>query len=84
MDQFGAEQTSLILAVEKTVTNKLEEVGDDLKENTKTFTDELRNLSEYKYSQHVLIFKIKFVRKRHGYRQRKLVDPCCGDLFIIQ
>merc|ERR1719312_1202622 len=44
LDQFGAEQTSLILAVEKTVTNKLEEVGDDLKENTKTFTDELRNL----------------------------------------
>jgi len=44
LDQFGAEQTSLILAVEKTVTNKLDEVEQEVKENTRTLTDELHNM----------------------------------------
>ena len=46
LDQFGAEQNSLILAVEKTVTEKLDEVGGEVRENAGKFRDEIRNISE--------------------------------------
>ena len=46
LDQFRAEQNSLILAVEKTVTEKLDEVGGEVRENAGKFRDEIRNISE--------------------------------------
>ena len=46
MDQFGAEQNSLILAVEKTVTEKLDEIGGEVKKNAGKFHDEIRNISK--------------------------------------
>ena len=46
LDKFGAEQNSLILAVEKTVTEKLDEVGAEVRENSGKFRDEIRNISE--------------------------------------
>ena len=46
LEQFGAEQNSLILAVEKTVTEKLDEVGGEVRENAGKFRDEIRNISE--------------------------------------
>ena len=46
LDQFGAEQNSLILAVEKTVTEKLDEVGGEVRENAGKFREEIRDISE--------------------------------------
>ena len=46
LDQFGSKQNSLILAVEKTVTEKLDEVGGEVRENARKFRDEIRNISE--------------------------------------
>ena len=46
LDQFGPEQNSLILAVEKTVTEKLDEVGGEVRENAGKSRDEIRNMSE--------------------------------------
>merc|ERR1711892_1005708 len=44
LELSGAEQTSLILAVEKTVTEIIGEVGEEVKANAKTFRDEMRNI----------------------------------------
>ena len=44
LEQSGAEQNSLILAVEKTVTEIIGEVGEEVKANAKTFRDEMRNI----------------------------------------
>ena len=46
LDQFGSKQNSLILAVEKTVTEKLDEVGGEVREHGGKFRDEIRNMSE--------------------------------------
>merc|ERR1711892_260848 len=44
LEQSGAEQNSLILAVEKTVTEIIGEVGQEMKANAKTFRDEMRSI----------------------------------------
>ena len=46
LDQFGAEQNSLILAVEKTVSDKLNDVSGEVRENAKTFKEKIRNISK--------------------------------------
>ena len=46
LDQFRAEQNSLILAVEKSVTEKLDEIGGEVRENAGKSRDEIRNISE--------------------------------------
>ena len=46
LEQFGNEQNSLILAVEKTITEKIGEVGDEVKVNAKKIRDETRNISK--------------------------------------
>ena len=46
LEQFGNEQNSLILAVEKTITEKIGEVGDEVRVNAKTIGDETRNISK--------------------------------------
>ena len=46
LDQFRAEQNSLILAVEKSVTEKLDEIGGEVRENAGKSRDEIRKISE--------------------------------------
>ena len=46
LETSGAEQNSLILAVEKTVTEKLGEVGGEVTEQGRKLRDEIRNISE--------------------------------------
>ena len=46
LDQFRAEQNSLILAVEKSVTEKLDEIGGEVRENAGKFREEIRDISE--------------------------------------
>ena len=46
LDQFGAEQNSLILAVEKTVSEKLDDVSGEVRENAKTFKEKIQNISK--------------------------------------
>ena len=46
LDQFGAEQNSLILAVEKTVSEKLDDVSCEVRENAKTSQEKIQNISK--------------------------------------
>ena len=46
LEQFGKEQNSLILAVEKTITMKIGEVGDEVRVNAQKIRDETRNISK--------------------------------------
>ena len=46
LEQFGNEQNSLILAVEKTITVKIGEVGDEVRVNAQNIRDETRNISK--------------------------------------
>jgi peptidoglycan hydrolase CwlO-like protein len=66
LGKFGAEQNSLILAVEKTVSEKLNEVGGEVREHAGKFRDEIRNMSEFTINFPAKCFKITF---REGYDQ---------------
>ena len=46
LDQFGAEQNSLLLAVEKTVSEKFDEIGGEVRENANKIRDEIHNISK--------------------------------------
>ena len=46
LDQFGTEQNSLILAVEKTVSEKMDDVSCEARESTNAMKEEILTISK--------------------------------------